>query len=77
MVKLSLCIGFAVSLLVGMNSLPSVVYAQNDQETAQPNEPQQTGNTAQPDQTATPGESATPDEQGDDTQSESTDEPEN
>ena len=77
MAKLSLCVGFTIGLLVGMNSLPSLVYAQSGEEAAQPSESPQTDNAAQPDQTATPGESATPDEQGDDTQSESTDEPEN
>jgi hypothetical protein len=57
MVRLSLCLGFAIALLVGINSAPSMVYAQADEETAQPS--------AQPDQTPATDESAKPD-QGDD-----------
>jgi len=76
MAKLSLLVGVMIAFLVGMNSLPSLVYAQTDQEAAQPSESPQTDNAAQPDQTATPGESAMPDAQGDDTQGESSDEPE-
>jgi hypothetical protein len=52
------------------------VYAQTDEEAAQPREQPQTDNAAQHDQVATPGQSAKQDEQGDDTQ-DATDEPEN
>jgi hypothetical protein len=71
MTKLSLCVTFTIALLVGVNSIPSLVYAQSDEEAAQPSE------AAQSDQTATPSESAQPDEQGDNAQNEATDEPEN
>jgi cytoskeletal protein RodZ len=71
MAKFSLFVAVTIAFLVGMNSLPSLVYAQTDEEAAQPSEAPQTDNAEQPDQTATP------DEQGDETQSESTDEPEN
>ena len=71
MTKLSLCVVFTIALLVGMNSVPAMVYAQSDEEAAQPSA------AAQSDQTATPSESAQPDEQGDNTQNEATDEPEN
>ena len=74
MTKLSLCVAFTIALLVGMNSVPSLVYAQTDEESAQPEAPQ-TDNAAQPDETATPDEST--EEQGDETQGEATDEPEN
>jgi cytoskeletal protein RodZ len=57
MAKFSLCLGFAITLLVGINSAPSMVYAQTDEETAQPS--------AQPDQTPSTDESSKPD-QGDD-----------
>jgi hypothetical protein len=76
MTKLSLCVAFTIALLVGLNSVPSLVYAQTDEEAAQPSEQPQTDNTAQHDQAATPGQSAKQDEQGDDTQ-DATDEPEN
>jgi hypothetical protein len=60
MARLSLCLGFAIALLVGINSAPSMVYAQADEETAQPSaQPDQT------DQTPATDESAKPD-QGDD-----------
>ena len=65
MTKLSLCVGFSIALLVGLNCIPSLVYAQTDEEAAQPSEPPQTDNTAQPDQAATPDEST--EEQGDET----------
>jgi len=74
--KLSLSVVFAIALLAGSNSVPSLVYAQADEEAAQPSERPQTDNAAQPDQTATPAQSAKQDEQGDDTQ-DATDEPEN
>jgi hypothetical protein len=77
MTKLSLCVGFTASLLLAMNSVPSPVYAQNDEEPGQPSESKQMDHAAQPDQAATPGESTAPEEQGDDTENESTDEPEN
>jgi hypothetical protein len=76
MTKLSLCVAFTIALLVGVNSIPSPVYAQTDEESAQPSEQPQTDNAAQPDQAATPGEAAEPEEQGDETQGEATDEPE-
>jgi HD-like signal output (HDOD) protein len=75
MTKLSLCVAFTIALLVGLNSVPSLVYAQTDEEAAQPSEQPQTDNTAQHDQAATPGQSAKQDA-GDDTQ-DATDEPEN
>jgi hypothetical protein len=71
MTKLSLCIAFTIALLVGMNSIPAMVYAQTDEEAAQPSV------AAQSDQTATPSESAQPNEQGDDAQNKATEEPEN
>jgi hypothetical protein len=71
MTKLSLCVAFTIALLVGMNSVPAMVYAQTDEDAAKP------GEAAQSDQTATPSESAQPDEQGDNTQNNATDEPEN
>jgi hypothetical protein len=77
MAKLTLCVVFSIALLVGLNSIPSLVYAQTDEESAQPSKAPQTDNAAQPDQNATPEESATPDEQGESTQGEATDEPEN
>jgi len=77
MTKLSLCVVFTIALLVGVNSIPSLVYAQTDEESAQPSEQPQTDDAAQPDQAATPGEAAEPEEQGDETQGEATDEPEN
>jgi hypothetical protein len=77
MTKLSLCVSFIIALLVGLNSIPSLVYAQTDEEAAQPSEQPQTDNAAQPDQTATPGESTEPEEQGDEIQGEAPDEPEN
>jgi hypothetical protein len=52
--KLSLSVVFAIALLAGLNSVPSLVYAQADEEAAQPSERPQTDNAAQPDQTATP-----------------------
>jgi hypothetical protein len=76
MTKLSLCVAFTIALLVGLNSVPSLLYAQTDEELAQPGEQPQTDNAAQHDQAATPGQSAKQDEQGDDTQ-DATDEPEN
>ena len=76
MTKLSLCVAFTIALLVGLNSIPSLVYAQTDEQAAQPSEQPQTDNAAQHDQAATPGQSAKQDEQGDDTQ-DATDEPEN
>ena len=76
MTKLALCVGFTIALLAGTNFIPSVVYAQTDEEAAQPSESPETNNAAQPDQTATPDESAMPEEQSDDTQSESSGEPE-
>jgi hypothetical protein len=72
MTKLSLCVAFTIALLVGVSSIPSLVYAQTDEESAQPSEQPQTDNAVQPDQAA-PGEAA---EQGDETQGEATDEPE-
>jgi cytoskeletal protein RodZ len=75
MTKLSLCVAFTIALLVGMNSIPSLVYAQT--KSAQPSEPPQTDNAAQPDETTTPDESTGPEEQGEETQGEATDEPEN
>ena len=74
--KLSLSVVFAIALLAGLNSVPSLVYAQADEEAAQPSERPQTDNAAQPDQTATPAQSAKQDDQGNDTQA-ATDEPEN
>ena len=71
MTKLSLCVAFTIALLVGMNSIPAMVYAQTDEEAAQPSV------AAQSDQTATPSESAQPNEQGDDAQNKATEEPEN
>jgi hypothetical protein len=71
MTKLSLCIAFTIALLVGMNSIPAMVYAQTDEEAAQPSV------AAQSDQTATPSESAQPNERGDDAQNKATEEPEN
>ena len=71
MTKLSLRIAFTIALLVGMNSIPAMVYAQTDEEAAQPSV------AAQSDQTATPSESAQPNEQGDDAQNKATEEPEN
>jgi len=71
MTKLSLCVVFTIAWLVGMNFVPAMVYAQTDDEAAQPSE------AAQSDQTATPSESAQPDQQGDNAQNEATDEPEN
>jgi len=71
MTKLSLCVAFTIALLVGMNSIPAMVYAQTDEEAAQPSV------VAQSDQTATPSESAQPNEQGDDAQNKATEEPEN
>jgi len=76
MTKLSLCVAFNIALLVGLNSVPSLLYAQTDEELAQPSEQPQTDNAAQHDQAATPGQSAKQNEQGDDTQ-DATDEPEN
>lgn len=76
MTKLNLCVAFTIGLLVGLTSVQSLVYAQTDEEAAQPSEQPQTDNAAQQDQAATPGESAKQDEQGDDTQ-DATDEPEN
>jgi hypothetical protein len=76
MAKLSLCVGFTTALLVGMNFIPSLVYAQTDEEAAQPSEQSQTDNVAQPGETATPNESTGPEEQGDETRGEAT-EPEN
>ena len=70
MTKLSLCVAFTIALLIGMNSVPAMVYAQSDEEAAQPSE------AAQSDQTATQS-AAQPDEQGDNAQNEATDEPEN
>jgi len=74
MTKLSLCVAFTIALMVGLNSVPSLVYAQTDEEAAQPSEQPQTDNAAQHDQAATPGQSAKQNEQGDDTQ-DATDEP--
>ena len=74
--KLSLSVVFAIALLAGLNSVPSLVYSQADEEAAQPSERPQTDNAAQPDQTATPAQSAKQDEQDDDTQ-DATDELEN
>ena len=51
-------------LLAGLNSVPSLVYAQADEEAAQPSERPQADNAAQPDQAATPAQSAKQDEQG-------------
>jgi hypothetical protein len=76
MIKFSLCVSFTIALLVGLNSIPSLVYAQTDVEAAQPGEQPQTDNAAHHDQAAMPGQSAKQDEQGDDTQ-DATDEPEN
>jgi hypothetical protein len=75
MTKLSLCVAFTIVLLFGVNSIPSLVYAQTDEESAQPSEQPQTDNAAEPDQAA-PGEAAEPEDQGDETQGEATDEPE-
>ena len=72
MTKFNLCLAFMTALVVGLNFVPSLVYAQADQEAAQPGERPQSDNAAQPDQAATPDQSATKDEQGD-----ATDEPEN
>jgi hypothetical protein len=77
MAKVGLCVGFSIALLVGLTCIPSLVYAQTDEEAVQPSEPPQTDNAAQPDETATPDETAGPEEQGDETQGEATDEPEN
>ena len=71
MTKLSLCVAFTIALLVGMNSIPAMVYAQTDEEAAQPSV------AAQSDQTATPIESAQPDKQGDNAQNKAADEPVN
>jgi hypothetical protein len=76
MTKLSLCVAFTIALLVGVNSIPSLVYAQTNEEAAQPSEPPQ-NNATQPDETASPDESTGPEEQGEETQGEATDEPEN
>jgi hypothetical protein len=43
MTKLSLCVAFTVALLLGVNSIPSLVCAQIDEQAAQPGEsPSQT-----------------------------------
>ena len=71
MTKLSLCVVFTIALLVGMNFVPAMVYAQTDEAAAQSSE------AAQTDQNTTPGEPTEAEEQGDTTQGEATDEPEN
>ena len=71
MTKLSLCVAFTVALLLGVNSIPSLVYAQIDEQVAQPGESPQPDNAAQPDLTVTPG-----DQEGRETPG-ATDEPEN
>jgi hypothetical protein len=69
MTKLSLCVAF--TLLLAVNSIPSLVYAQIDEQNAQPGESPQPDNAAQPDLTVTPG-----DEESNETPG-ATDEPEN
>ena len=71
MTKLSLCVVFTIALLVGMNFVPAMVYAQTDEAAAQSSE------AAQTDQNTTPGEPTEAEEQGDTTQGKATDEPEN
>ena len=77
MTKLSLCVAFTITLLVGMYSVPAMVYAQTvDEQAPQSGESPQMDNAAQPDLTVTPGDKSEPEEQGDNTQGEATDEPE-